>query len=151
MGPVWTEWDPVVLKRTALVDRNKLLLFLILSIYKYDPFQGHRLALLPLVCSWPKFPDCYCCNCLSEIRWKGRPRSHFRKPVASVCHKTPCCFYTSAFLTSCFVFAAMDGKIEQRVYIKFCVKLTKSATETCATFPRSLFPDSWKTTKSGSA
>jgi CRISPR/Cas system-associated protein Cas10 (large subunit of type III CRISPR-Cas system) len=24
----------------------------------------------------------------------------------------------------------MDGKIEQRVYIKFCVKLGKSATET---------------------
>jgi hypothetical protein len=35
----------------------------------------------------------------------------------------------SAFLTSCFVLSAMDGKIEQRVCIKFCVKLGKSATE----------------------
>jgi predicted RNase H-like HicB family nuclease len=31
---------------------------------------------------------------------------------------------------SCFVLSTMDGKIEQRVYIKFCVKLGKSATET---------------------
>jgi hypothetical protein len=38
------------------------------------------------------------------------------------------CFYKSAFLTSCFVLSAMDGKIEQRVCIKFYVKLSKSAT-----------------------
>jgi hypothetical protein len=36
----------------------------------------------------------------------------------------------SAFSTSCFVLPAMDGKIEQHFYIKFCVKLGKSATET---------------------
>jgi hypothetical protein len=36
----------------------------------------------------------------------------------------------SAFSTSCFVLSQMDGKIEQRVCIKFCVKLDKSATET---------------------
>jgi hypothetical protein len=35
-------------------------------------------------------------------------------------------FYTSAFST----LAAMDGKIKQRVCIKFCVKLGKSSTET---------------------
>jgi hypothetical protein len=40
------------------------------------------------------------------------------------------CFYTSTFMTSCFVFFAMDGIIEQRVCIKFCVKLSKCATET---------------------
>jgi hypothetical protein len=40
------------------------------------------------------------------------------------------CFYTSAFLTLCFVLSAMDGKIEKRVCIKFCVKLGKSAIET---------------------
>jgi hypothetical protein len=40
------------------------------------------------------------------------------------------CFYTSAFSTSCFVLSAMDGKIEQCVSIKFCVKLSKPATET---------------------
>jgi hypothetical protein len=34
----------------------------------------------------------------------------------------------SAFLTSCFV--AIDGKIEQCVCIKFCMKHGKSATET---------------------
>jgi hypothetical protein len=36
----------------------------------------------------------------------------------------------SAFLTSCFVLSAMDGKIEQRFCTKFCVKLSKSATKT---------------------
>jgi hypothetical protein len=65
---------------------------------------------------------------------EGMPRSHFRKPIASVCHMTPRCehalFYASAFLTLCFVLSAMDGKIEQCVCIKFCVKLSKSATET---------------------
>jgi hypothetical protein len=40
------------------------------------------------------------------------------------------CFYKSAFLTSCFPLAAMVGKIEQRVCIKFCVKCGKSATKT---------------------
>jgi hypothetical protein len=40
------------------------------------------------------------------------------------------CFYTSAFLTSCFILPATDGKIEQCVCIKFCVKLGKSTTET---------------------
>jgi hypothetical protein len=35
----------------------------------------------------------------------------------------------SAFSTSCFVLSAMDGIIEQLVYIKFCVKLGKSFTE----------------------
>jgi hypothetical protein len=35
----------------------------------------------------------------------------------------------SAFSTSCFVFSAMDGKME-RVGIKFCVKLGTSAIET---------------------
>jgi hypothetical protein len=40
------------------------------------------------------------------------------------------CFYTNAFSTSCFVLSAMDGKSEQRVCIKFCVKLGKFATET---------------------
>jgi hypothetical protein len=39
-------------------------------------------------------------------------------------------FYTSPFSASCLVLSAMDGKIEQLVCIKFCVKLGKSATET---------------------
>jgi hypothetical protein len=39
------------------------------------------------------------------------------------------CFYTSAFSTSCFVLSAIDGKIEQRVCTKFCVKLVKSTNE----------------------
>jgi hypothetical protein len=38
-----------------------------------------------------KFPECYCCNCLCEIRWEGRTRSHFHKPIASVCHMKPRC------------------------------------------------------------
>jgi hypothetical protein len=40
------------------------------------------------------------------------------------------CFYTSAFPTLCLVLSARDGKIEQRVCIKFCVKLGKSANGT---------------------
>jgi hypothetical protein len=36
----------------------------------------------------------------------------------------------SAFSTSFFVLSAMDGKIKQRVCIKLCVKLGKSAAET---------------------
>jgi hypothetical protein len=40
------------------------------------------------------------------------------------------CFYTRAFSTSCFVLPAMGGKFEQRVCIKFCVRLGKYATET---------------------
>jgi hypothetical protein len=65
-----------------------------------------------------------------------------QKPIASVCHVTRTvnmhCFYTSTFSTSCFVLSVMDGKIEQCVCIKFCVKLGKSAAETlemlCETF-----------------
>jgi hypothetical protein len=48
-----------------------------------------------------EFPDCYCCNCLGE-RWKGRPRSHFRKLIASVCHMTPRCEH-GLFLHECFL------------------------------------------------
>jgi hypothetical protein len=36
----------------------------------------------------------------------------------------------SAFSTSCFSLAAMNSKIEQCVCIKFCMKLSKCATET---------------------
>jgi hypothetical protein len=39
-------------------------------------------------------------------------------------------FCTSAFLTLCFVLSAIDGKIDQHVCIKFCMKLGKYATET---------------------
>jgi hypothetical protein len=39
-------------------------------------------------------------------------------------------FYTSAFTTSCLVLSAMDDKIKQCVWIKFCVTLSKSATKT---------------------
>jgi hypothetical protein len=40
------------------------------------------------------------------------------------------CFYTSAFSTSCFVLSAIDGKIKQRIYIRFCMKLSKSTAKT---------------------
>jgi hypothetical protein len=35
----------------------------------------------------------------------------------------------SAFSTLCFILSAMDGKIEQHVCIKICVKLSKFTTE----------------------
>jgi hypothetical protein len=50
---------------------------------------------------YPKFLDCYCCNCLSESRWKEKPRPHFHMPIASVCHVTPRCEHT-LFLYECF-------------------------------------------------
>jgi hypothetical protein len=40
----------------------------------------------------------------------------------------------SAFSPLYFVLSVMDGKIEQHVCIKFCVKLGKSATETLEMF-----------------
>jgi hypothetical protein len=40
------------------------------------------------------------------------------------------CFYTSAFLTSCFVLPVTDCRIKQRTCIKSCVKFSKSATKT---------------------
>jgi hypothetical protein len=39
------------------------------------------------------------------------------------------CFYTTVFSSSCFILSVMDGKIEQRVSIKFCAKFGKSAIE----------------------
>jgi hypothetical protein len=39
-------------------------------------------------------------------------------------------FYANAYSTLCFVLSAMDGKSKQRVCIKFCMKLSKSAVET---------------------
>jgi hypothetical protein len=53
------------------------------------------------------------------------------------------CFYTSAFLTLCFPLAAMDGKIGQRVCIKFCVKLRKSVTETFEMLCEAFGKHSW--------
>jgi hypothetical protein len=38
-------------------------------------------------------------------------------------------FTLSSFSISSFVFSAMDGKIEQRVCLKFCLKLVKTDLE----------------------
>jgi hypothetical protein len=53
----------------------------------------------------------------------------------------------SALLISCFVLSGMDGKTEQCVCIKVCMKLSKSAAETlemlCEAYgEHSLKPDS---------
>jgi hypothetical protein len=48
------------------------------------------------------------------------------------------CLYKSAFSTLCFVFSAMDGKIEQRDCIKFCMKLSTSTTKPLKCFMRLL-------------
>jgi hypothetical protein len=46
-----------------------------------------------------EFSDLHCCNCLGERRWEGRPRSYFRKPIATWYRAVNIhCFYTSAFL-----------------------------------------------------
>jgi hypothetical protein len=39
------------------------------------------------------------------------------------------CFCINASSVLCFILSVMDGKIKQRVCIKFCVKHGKSATE----------------------
>jgi hypothetical protein len=86
---------------------------------------------------------------LGERRWEGRPWSHFRKPIASVCHVTPHCERAltlhECFFNSCFVLSVIDDKIEQHVCAKFCVKLCKSTTGTlqmlCETFEE--HPLSW--------
>jgi hypothetical protein len=51
------------------------------------------------------------------------------RAIASVCHMMNC-FYTNVFLTSCFILSVMDGKIEQFVHIKVCLKLCKSTIRT---------------------
>jgi hypothetical protein len=98
-----------------------------------------------------KFRDSYCCNCLGERKWEWRPRSHFRKPIGSVCHVTQPSEQASLFRLRASFCPAMDGKIEHRVCIKFCVKLCKSATKILEMlswgFQRTFFkPDSgfWK-------
>ena len=59
-----------------------------------------------------KFPDCCYCNCLGERRWEGWPESHLCKPVALVCHVTPCCehvlFFHECFFEFVFYFIS-DG------------------------------------------
>jgi hypothetical protein len=88
-----------------------------------------------------KFPDCYCCNHPSERRWEGRPRSHYRKPTASLClwhHAVNThCFSTSAFWL-CFVLSVMGGKIGQCVYIKFWMKLINPLSKPLKCFVRIL-------------
>jgi hypothetical protein len=61
-----------------------------------------------------KFQGCSCCNCLSESGWEGKPRRHFRKPVASAATTLwtwtvfttvglfSCLFVCFFFLVSCF-------------------------------------------------
>jgi hypothetical protein len=39
------------------------------------------------------------------------------------------CFYTSACSALCFILSETGGKIEQLVWIKFCMKLGKSTTK----------------------
>jgi hypothetical protein len=78
-----------------------------------------------------KFFDCYCCNCRGERRGQGHTSASLLHQSATWhCPVNMHCFYTSAFSTSCFVLSAMDGKIEQRVCIKFRLRLRKSATKT---------------------
>jgi hypothetical protein len=86
-------------------------------------------------CGWRsrcigKFPGSHCCSCLGERRWEGRPRSHFHKPIL---HRSPhdtALWTRVAFSTLCFILSAIDGRLEQRVCMKFCVKVGKSTTGT---------------------
>jgi hypothetical protein len=75
-----------------IVDKGKPLVKqhhineLIQGVRNFQDFlnEGNANCHVNVVLIWGdigKFLDCYCCNCLSE-RWDGRPRSHFRKPIA---------------------------------------------------------------------
>jgi hypothetical protein len=83
-----------------------------------------------------KFPDWYCCNCLSK---------RIRKPIASVCHISLHCEHTLFlnwwFFIFVFCFVCDGCKIEQCVRIKFCVKLGKPTTETL----EMLYENFWRT------
>jgi hypothetical protein len=72
-------------------------------------------------------------NCLGEKIWgggQGHTSSNLLQQSITWHHAVNThCFYMSAFSTSCFPLAVMDGKIEQRVWMKFFVKLGKSATK----------------------
>jgi hypothetical protein len=62
--------------------------------------------------------------------------------IALACHVAPLCeqallLHECSFDLIFFLLSAMDGKIEQHVCIKFCVKLGKSATKTLEMLPES--------------
>jgi hypothetical protein len=48
-----------------------------------------------------KVPGLLLFKCLGESRWEGKLRSHFRKPIVSVCHVTRRCEH-ALFLHECF-------------------------------------------------
>jgi hypothetical protein len=65
-------------------------------------------------------------NCLGERRCEGRPRSHFRKPIASVCHVTQRCERAFAFA---FVLSQLG--------ISLCLRwMTKSSNVPTSRFTR---------------
>jgi hypothetical protein len=86
----------------ANIDIPHMLFFHILQKYYLEMHFILFEDLLPYIISVPyiirggigKFPDWYCYNYLGERRWEGRSRSHFRKPIASVCHVTLHCEHT---------------------------------------------------------
>jgi hypothetical protein len=82
--------------------------------YMNTPYFLNLGVIHPLdVITFGKFPECYCCKCLGERRRERRPRSHFHKPIASVCHVTPRCdhalFLQEFFFDFVFSFVC-DGR-----------------------------------------
>jgi hypothetical protein len=65
---------------------------------------------------------------------KGEAEITLRKPIASVCHVTPHCeqalFLHECFFDFVFHFVCNGWQIRATCLIKFCMKLSKSATET---------------------
>jgi hypothetical protein len=63
-----------------------------------------------------KFPHCCCCTCFDGEDERGGQRPHFHKPIASVCHVTPCCERALSSQECSFnLIFAVDGKIEKCV------------------------------------
>jgi hypothetical protein len=74
-----------------------------------------------------KFPHSYCCNCLHERKWEGRPRSHFCKPIA-ICLPRDTALWTRTVFT----------RVLSQFRVSFCLWwLAKSSNMSESSFARS--------------
>jgi hypothetical protein len=86
-------------------------------------------------------------------RWEGRPRPHFHKPSARVCHVTMGCEHALILQEWFFDFLVcfLCDRWQNRVGILFCVKLGKYTNKTVICFMRLLenIISSWQWFSSG--
>jgi hypothetical protein len=78
-------------------NNNNKNIKMIIKIQHVSPTQGHRRVYEV----YRKVSRLLLFNCLGERRREKMSRSHFRKPIVSVCHVTPRCEH-ALFLHECF-------------------------------------------------